>query len=90
MSNIEKKEVSKPVQDLINYFGGQKEAAKALGLTQGTITGWLRKKHGVSPVNATKVEVATKRYIKASDLCPALLEIEEMQLTANQNDQNQG
>lgn len=72
---IVKQEKFEPVQRLINFFGSQVKAGSALGVKQGTITGWLNNKHGISPFNAQKAEILTGGTIKASELCPKLLEL---------------
>lgn len=74
MQNIDK-QLSEPVSRLVMYFGGQVKAAKALGVKQGTVSGWLTGKHGVSEFNALKAERATYGAVKAHELCPSLIEI---------------
>ena len=60
-------------QRLVKYFGTQQKAAEALGLDQGTVSGWVRGKHGMSPVSALKAEAITGGEFKAVELCPDLL-----------------
>lgn len=76
MSNIDK-QVFKPAYRLIEFFGGQKETCAALRVKQGTVSGWLNKKHGISSFNAQKAELLTNGEIKASDLCPQLIELNQ-------------
>lgn len=64
------------VQDLIKSFGSQTKLAEALNIKQGTVTGWLYKKHGISERNALKIEKMTGGKFKAVELCPRLAEIE--------------
>ena len=59
--------------DLVKHFGGQVKTAEALGVGQGTGSGWVRGKHGMSPITALKAERATDAEFKAVDLCPSLL-----------------
>lgn len=59
-------------EQLVAHFGGQIKTASALGVEQGTVSGWVRGKHGMSPVTAMKAEQATGGLFKASDLCPSL------------------
>lgn len=64
-----------PVKDLISFFGTQEKLAEALGVEQGTVTGWLNFRHGVSERNALKAERITNGQVKAVDLCPVLAEV---------------
>lgn len=59
-------------EKLATHFGGQVKTAAALGVEQGTVSGWVRGKHGMSPIAALKAEQATGGIFKASDLCPSL------------------
>lgn len=56
-------------EQLVAHFGGQVKTAAALGVEQGTVSGWVRGKHGMSPIAAMKAEQATDGLFKASDLC---------------------
>ncbi|WP_019518735.1 transcriptional regulator [Faucicola boevrei] len=65
------------IEKLIEMFGkNQRELGEKIGVTQGTITGWLNNRHGVSIVNAKKIEKITEGKIKAVDLCPIIEEID--------------
>lgn len=64
------------VEKLIAYFGGQVPTADKLNIGQGTVSGWLNLKHGISVLNAKRAEKLTKGEVKASDLCPSLLSFE--------------
>ena len=66
------------IANLIAEFGGQVKLAKKIGVEQGTITGWLNKKHGMRESNALKIEKITNGKFKAVDLCPRLAEIEQI------------
>lgn len=59
-----------PFEKLVKHFGSQRETAKALGVSQGSVSGWIRGIHGCSAVVAMRAEIATKGEIKAKDLCP--------------------
>lgn len=61
-----------PVQKLIKYFGNQQKTAEALGVKQGTVSGWATGRHGVSEVHALIAEKLTDHAVKAVDLCPRL------------------
>ena len=55
-------------QELVKHFGGQVKTAEALGCKQGTVSGWVRGKHGVSGKYAIKAEQLTNGKFKAADL----------------------
>lgn len=61
------------VKRLIDFFGGQIETAKALGVKQPAVSGWLNCEHGMTEINALKAEKLTNGEIKATDLCPKLV-----------------
>lgn len=77
MKNIER-QIFEPAYRLVKYFGTQKKAGAALNVEQGTISGWLRGTHGINSLNAQKAEKLTNGEIKAYELCPKLLELEDM------------
>ncbi len=62
-------------KQLVSHFGTQEKTAKALGVDQGTVSGWVRGKHGVSPVTALRIEALTEGQFRAKDLCPALADL---------------
>ncbi|MCY1421476.1 hypothetical protein D9M71_371340 [compost metagenome] len=64
-------------QDLVDYFGTQTKTAERLGVDQGTVSGWVREKHGMSAVTALRAEAETEGKFKAVDLCPALKRAEK-------------
>lgn len=57
---------------LVKHFKGQMKTASALGVEQGTVSGWVRGKHGMSPLTALRAEQLTAGQFKATDLCPSL------------------
>lgn len=68
------------VTKLIEHFGGtQEKLASALNVKQGTVTGWLNKKHGIGESNALKIEKLTQGKFKAIELCPRLAELENLE-----------
>lgn len=62
------------VAALIKFFGNQEKLAKSIGVKQGSVTGWLNNKHGISRYNAEKIEVLTGGKFLAVDLCDKLAE----------------
>ena len=60
-------------QKIVEHFGTQQKVAEALRLDQGTVSGWVRGKHGMSAVSALKAEAITEGKFKAVELCPDLL-----------------
>lgn len=67
------------VKKLIDHFGSQAKAAKALGIEQPNISNWLRGKNRVSAVLALRAELATGGAVKAVDLCPKLAGLHDAQ-----------
>ncbi|OOR83900.1 transcriptional regulator [Moraxella canis] len=65
------------IEKLISEFGSQTKLAKAIGVEQGTVTGWLYQKHGVKELNALKIEKITNGKFRAVDLCPRLAELDK-------------
>lgn len=61
-----------PVARLIKHFGTQAKTAQALGVKQGTVSGWATGRHGVSEVHALIAEKLTSGAVKAVELCPRL------------------
>lgn len=63
-------------QALVEHFGTQKKAALALGVEQGTVSGWVRQKHGMSPIAALRAEEVTGGKFSAVALCPDLARLD--------------
>jgi len=59
-------------QDLVGHFKTQTRTAERLGVDQGTVSGWVRGKHGMSAVVALRAEAETDGAFKAVELCPSL------------------
>lgn len=64
--------------ELVAEYGSQEKLARAIGVKQGTITGWIHGKHGINELNALRIEKMTNGKVKAIDLCPRLAEIEKI------------
>lgn len=60
------------VSRLVEYFETQTATAKALGVKQGTVSGWVRGEHGISAEVAMLAEIITEGAIKARDLRPSI------------------
>lgn len=58
--------------DLVAFFGGQVATAKALGVTQGTVSGWIRGLHGCSADVALVAQNKTGGHFTAAQLRPSL------------------
>ncbi|SER51932.1 MULTISPECIES: YdaS family helix-turn-helix protein [Pseudomonas] len=57
-------------KDLVAFFGTQEITAERLRVDQSTVSGWVRGKHGMSPVTAKRAEALTLGEFKKEDLCP--------------------
>lgn len=60
---------------LINYFGSQKATGAALNVHQSTVSYWLKGTLPVNPIHAANAELETEGHVKASDLCPEIVNI---------------
>ncbi|WP_445360400.1 YdaS family helix-turn-helix protein [Microbulbifer sp. EKSA005] len=70
-------QVEKAIKKLIEHFGSQKAAAKALRISQPTISNLLNGNHGASAVLALRAEQVAGGVVRAVDLCPKLAELFE-------------
>lgn len=68
--------MAKNISSLISYFGSQSLTAKALGVSQATVSYWLSGFQKVSPEKALLAESATHGAIKASSLCDLIAQVE--------------
>ncbi len=59
-------------EKLVAFFGSQNKTALALGVKQGSVSGWVRGIHGCTAEVAMRAEIATKGAIKARDLRPSI------------------
>lgn len=66
--------MNKIFNDLVKFFGGQVATAKALGVTQGTVSGWVRGIHGCSADMALIIQAKTHGSFAASIIRPSLAE----------------
>ncbi len=57
---------------LVDHFGGQVKTAESLGVKQGTVSGWVSGRHGMSAVTALRAQAETNGVFLAIELCPAL------------------
>ncbi|MNO55171.1 hypothetical protein D3C76_456570 [compost metagenome] len=57
-------------KELVAHFGTQEVTAKRLKVDQSTVSGWVRGKHGMSPVVAKRAERLTEGKFKKEFLCP--------------------
>ncbi|WP_338509485.1 hypothetical protein [Pseudomonas trivialis] len=51
-------------KDLVAFFGTQEVTAEKLKVDQSTVSGWVREKHGMSPVVAKRAEALTGGVFK--------------------------
>lgn len=65
-------------KELVEHFGGQEHTAAALGVKQPSVSGWVNGQKKMSWKTAMRAEIATEGKFKASNLCPALQEFEEV------------
>jgi DNA-binding transcriptional regulator YdaS (Cro superfamily) len=61
-------------EKLVEHFGSQTATAAALGVKQGTVSGWVRGLHGCAAEVAMRAEILTSGAIKARDLRPSIPE----------------
>ncbi|WP_072392624.1 Cro/CI family transcriptional regulator [Pseudomonas sp. NFACC09-4] len=57
---------------LVEHFGSQSATATALNVKQGSVSGWIRGRHGCSAEVALRAEIVTEGKILARDLRPSL------------------
>jgi DNA-binding transcriptional regulator YdaS (Cro superfamily) len=58
-------------KDLVAFFGTQEVTAEKLKVDQSTVSGWVREKHGMSPVVAKRAKALTGGAFKKESLCPS-------------------
>ncbi|WP_445765017.1 transcriptional regulator [Pseudomonas sp. RIT-To-2] len=68
--------MSKAITVLIKHFGTQSLTAKALGVSQATISYWLSGSQKISPEKAFLAELMTDGAVTAASLCPLLAQVE--------------
>lgn len=64
------------ISELIKFFGSQVLTAKALSVSQATVSYWLSGSQQISPEKAFLAELMTGGSIKASSLCTLLAQVE--------------
>lgn len=62
-------------KELVTFFGDQIRTGAALGVSQGTVSGWVRGVHGCSAEIAILAESKTAGAFKASQLRASLAEV---------------
>ncbi|WP_082060961.1 YdaS family helix-turn-helix protein [Pseudomonas abietaniphila] len=74
---------------LVDFFGGQVSTAKALGVTQGTVSGWTRGVHGCSADVALLAQLKTAGRFTAAQLRPSLADsLPTLDQTLTQSDED--
>lgn len=63
------------IKKLVDHFGDQVQAAKALGVSQPAVSQWLSGSTRISPKIATRAEKVTQGEFKAAELCPDLKDL---------------
>ncbi len=61
-----------PIEKLIDHFGDQTRTAKALGVSQPTVSYWLAGKYAMTAKTAFKAEELTGGLVTAKELCTEL------------------
>jgi DNA-binding transcriptional regulator YdaS (Cro superfamily) len=64
------------ISSLINHFGTQALTAKALSVSQATVSYWLSGALKISPEKAFLAELITNGAIQAASLCSLLAQVE--------------
>lgn len=65
-------------QELVKHFGGQVATAKALHVSQSTVSGYVKGRWNMSERVAIKAEKASFGAFKAVELCPTLKEFQTL------------
>ena len=73
-------------QRLVEFFKSQSMTAQKLGVSQATVSGWIRGKHGMSVTTAIKAERLTDGAFKASQFCSELTELSSSSNVTHQQD----
>lgn len=71
--------MSDPISVLISHFGSQTATAKALGVSQATVSYWLSGHQKISPEKALLAQVKSCGAVAASRLCTLFAEAEALQ-----------
>lgn len=70
-------------EEIVSHFGSQSSTAKALGVSQPSVYSWVKGLTEMSEKVAIRAQKVTEGKFKASDLCPSLRELEEINLSKN-------
>jgi transcriptional repressor of cell division inhibition gene dicB len=73
--NIDEKNI---FEKLVIHFGGQENTAKALGVKQPAVSGWVRGSKNMSELIAMRAQTVTQGQFKAAELCPSLTEFKQL------------
>lgn len=68
--------MARSISKLINHFGTQALTAKALGVSQATVSYWLSGAVKISAEKAFLAEIATGGVVSAASLCPLIAQVE--------------
>ncbi|HGY9636479.1 TPA: transcriptional regulator [Pseudomonas putida] len=68
--------MARSISKLIQHFGTQSLTAKALGVSQATVSYWLSGSVKISAEKAFLAELATGGAVSAASLCPLIAQVE--------------
>ena len=68
--------MARPISRLIQHFGTQALTAKALGVSQATVSYWLSGAVKISAEKAFLAELVTSGSVSAASLCPLIAQVE--------------
>lgn len=68
--------MARSISRLITHFGTQALTAKALGVSQATVSYWLSGSIKISAEKAFLAELATGGVVSAASLCPLIAQVE--------------
>lgn len=71
--------MARSISRLIQHFGTQSLTAKALGVSQATVSYWLSGSIKISAEKAFLAELATGGAVSAASLCPLIAQVEARQ-----------
>nr|WP_315403161.1 Cro/CI family transcriptional regulator [uncultured Pseudomonas sp.] len=64
------------IKALIKHFGTQAQTAKAMGVSQATVSYWLSGALSISAEKALLAETATEGLVSAASLCHLIAQVE--------------
>lgn len=68
--------MARSISKLIAHFGTQALTAKALGVSQATVSYWFSGAVKISAEKALLAEIATGGAVSAASLCPLIAQVE--------------